>query len=1201
MVKTLITWMIGLLCSSSLVSAGDSPPAFSLDFQPQFKRLTIEQGLSHGVIYSIAQDKQGFMWFGGEGGLAKYDGYTFTVYQHDPLDENSLSNNGISHLLVDRTGAIWCATWGGGVNKFLPETETFIHYRQGPDNSSGLSDDRVQVIYEDQQGIFWFGTFRGGLNRFDPETKTFTVYQNVPGDSSSLSHNRVWSITEDHVGNFWVATSNGLNKLDRTTGRFTQYTHDPNIPDSLSNNQVRWLYVDSAGTLWLSTQKGLNRFHADTETFTHYFHEPDNPLSLSYEQTYKMWEDHQQRLWIGANATDSAGLNLFDRQHDRFIHFAHNTYDPNSISHNDIRAIYEDRSHVLWIGTRGGGVSTLDLKPRKFLAATADSTAPGSLYGNSVNALYEDRHGVLWIGTSGGGLNKYDPKHSRYVRFTPSNSSLNSRTVLAIYEDHTGNLWLGTNDGGLNLFHPETGEFRHFLHNSQTPGSLSDNRVLAVYEDSSGRLWVGTGNGLDLFQPDSETFTSISDFPGAPTALYQHGIFSISESRDGSLWVGTWGAGLYALTFENNGISFTAYQHDPENPASLSNNEVTTVFEDQSEILWIGTRGGLNKYNPQNHSFTRYLEQDGLPGNEIVGILQADDDSLWISTVNGLARLNPQTGTFRNYDYTDGLQSNEFKTGAAYKSPQGEMFFGGVNGFIRFYPEQVRDNPFIPPVVITDFKIFEQSVALSAPLPQLQPLTLSYTDDFFSFEFAALDYTNPQKNRYAYMLEGFDHDWVYSGTRRYASYTNLDPGRYTFKVKGSNDDGVWNETGASIALIITPPFWETAWFRTIGVLCLGSLVLGLYHLRIRVIERQKQVLETQVHERTAELEAQKVELNETLENLTYTQMQLVQSGKLAVLGQLAAGIAHEINTPAGAIVSALSQIDRAYLKLLPQVHTILERLEPALQDQYLAACHHVLTQEKSLSSRERRAIARRIQAFLMQKHIETPYNFCSKLALIGFTAETVQEFSALFQHPERNVITDAWYILGSSRIHIHNAQQAISQITQLVSALKNYAHQDEADLVETDLRQDLDNTLLVLNNAILAKNITVHKEYEEVAPFVCYAAQLNQVWTDLISNAFQAMSGQGTLSVRLKQIDDTQLAVEIEDTGSGIPAETLPHIFEPYFSIRNRDDNHIGMGLSICRKVVEQHRGRIDVISSGPGKTCFRVTLPTNIEYPGYA
>ncbi|GAK60634.1 hypothetical protein U27_00531 [Candidatus Vecturithrix granuli] len=800
----LALWGVGVvLAMAALVEAS------GIAEKLKFEHLTIAQGLPHDVVYSILQDRQGFMWFSGEGGLARYDGYSFKVYQHDPLNPDSIASNNISQILKDREGAIWCSTWGAGVDRFDPQTETFQHYKHDPANPNSLSDDRAHVIYQDNSGILWFGTFAGGLNRFDPAARIFTRFQHADDDPHSLSHNRVWSVVEDQAGNLWIGTSDKLNRLDRATGQFTHYHHDPQNPRSLSHNETRWLYVDQTGTLWVSTAGGLNRYHAASDDFTRYAHDPQNPHSLSNNTAFKICEDQQQRLWIGTKGIDAGGLNMFDPQSQQFVSYAYDPNNPSSISHNDIRDVFIDRSGVLWIGTRGGGVNKLDLKPKKFHSVTRNPNAPNTLHGALVFALAEDVDGNHWIGTDGGGLNKHDVRSGVFSYYDSTNSGISKDSVLAIQPDSDGRLWLGTKGEGLNHFDPQTEQFVVYKQDPNNPNSLSNDQVYSLLQDREGRLWVGTDNGLNLFHPEDQTFTRFLPDKQNPNSLSYKAILSLMQARDGAIWIGTWGGGVNRLEFtEVSGVreaQFTVYRRDLNNPNSLSNDEVTALLEDRNGDVWIGTNGGLNKFDPRTHTFTHYFQADGLPNSEIAGLLEDHAGMIWISTIAGLSRFDPAGQTFRNYDVADGLQSNQFKDNAYFRSRSGQLFFGGVNGYSYFDPAQVQDNPVPPPVALTSFKVFEQPVVLPLSVSYLQHLKLSYRDKFFAFEFAALDYTNTEKNRYAYKMEGFDHDWIAAGQRRYASYTNLDAGQYIFRVIASNNDGVWNKDGVAVNLTILPP------------------------------------------------------------------------------------------------------------------------------------------------------------------------------------------------------------------------------------------------------------------------------------------------------------------------------------------------------------------------------------------------------------
>jgi signal transduction histidine kinase/ligand-binding sensor domain-containing protein len=822
----------------------------------EFKRFTMAQGLPNDVVYSILQDRQGFIWFAGEGGLVRYDGYTFKPYQNDPQNPSSISSNNISQILEDKDGAIWCSTWGAGIDRFDPVTEKFTHYKNDPGNPNSISDNRAHMIYQDRGGILWFGTYAGGLNRFDPKSGNFVRFQHDAGDPASLPDNRVWSIAEDTAGRLWVGTNNGLCRLDRDSGKFIQYRNDPKNARSLSNNESRWLFLDSAGTLWVSTSKGLNRYDAASDAFTRFVHDPNNPASLSNDIAYKIAEDPYHRLWIGTKGIEAGGLNMFDPITGTFSHFAYDPNDPNSISHNDIRDVLVDRTGVLWIGTRGGGLNVLDLKPKKFVNLIRDPNQQNTLHGSMVFSIAEDRSGTLWIGTDGGGLNSYDPKKNSFAYFDMKNSKISNDSVLAIQIDRTGVLWLGTKGGGLNRFDPAAKTFTAFTHDQNKPDSLGSDQVHALLLDRNGRLWAGTDEGLDLLNPDGGTFTHVHHSAPGQNDLSDKSVLALLQSKDGAIWVGTWGGGLHALTFPSDALDkprVTRYHHDPADSGSLSNNEITALAEDPDGNIWIGTNGGLNRLEPKSGKITRYYKEQGLPSADISGILNGADGSLWISTIAGLSCFDSATGTFRNYDVSDGLQNEQFKDGAAFRSSSGKLYFGSVNGIASFSPRMVRFNIMPPPVALTDFRIFDKTVAAPRSISYLERIDLTYRDKFFSFEFAALDYSHSQKNQYAYKMDGFDKDWIVSGFRRYASYTNLDPGKYRFRVKASNSDGVWNDSGLAVLISIAPPWWRTLWFRSLMVILIVGGTYAIVARNMRAIRARNRHLEQVVVERTNEL------------------------------------------------------------------------------------------------------------------------------------------------------------------------------------------------------------------------------------------------------------------------------------------------------------------------------------------------------------
>jgi len=817
--------------------------------ESKFQRLSIEDGLSQSSIQAILQDSQGFMWFGTEDGLNKYDGYNFTVYRHLSTDSTSLSSNFIQALYEDQTKTLWIGT-NDGLNRFNRNTATFTRYLHDPKNPHSLSHDQIRAIGEDQTGALWIGTHGGGLNRFDRQSGRFTHYKNKPDDPNSLSGNVVNTICQDDSQTLWIGTlGGGLNRFHIQSENFRRYRAAANDSSRLSSDQIISLYQDRGGTLWIGTYGGglcrLNRDDRRTPRFTAYKHRAENPNTISHNSVNAIIEDRFGTLWLGTYAGGLGRLRRDDRPTMQFTTHKNDPAYSASLSHNRIISLCADRSGNIWIGT-SVGLNKLQIMPKGFQHFSHDPVNPNSLSHQDVNAIWQDRAGNLWIGADEG-LNLFDATTQKFISFKKDSTNANSLShnfIEAVCEDRQGIIWIGTFGGGLNQWNRQTKKFKHYQRDPNDPASLSSNLVTAIVEDRDGNLWVGTVNGLNRFDRRSESFTRFRHDRKDVTSLSSSSIFNIFEDRAGNLWIATHKGGLSRMNRDNREAGkFTRYQNDPSHPNSLSDNNVLSIYEDRNGAIWVGTVDGLNKLDPATGQFIRYFESDGLPNTFIYGILGDDEGNLWLSTNNGLSKFNerlPRGKQFRNFDVKDGLQSNEFNIGAYHRGHNGELFFGGINGFNRFYPQQVRDNPNIPPVLLMAFKKFDKAADLDTAISEIKIITLSHRENFFSFEFAALDYTNPEKNQYAYKMEGFDNDWIYSGTRRYAGYTNLDPGEYVFKIKGSNNDGIWNETGAAVKIIITPPFWKTWWFRIFVASALAGLLVLIYRYRVsRLLEVER--------------------------------------------------------------------------------------------------------------------------------------------------------------------------------------------------------------------------------------------------------------------------------------------------------------------------------------------------------------------------
>jgi len=813
----------------------------------RFKHLTLRDGLSQSHVQCIIRDTLGFMWFGTEDGLNRFDGYGFRIYRHDPDDETSLASSHITAMVNDRRGRLWIGTAGGGLNRYDRERDRFVRYKlTDPDSTEwGLRNIRHMIV--DREGGFWIGYDTGGLVHFDPETGHHVQYKNSPDDPTTLGYDDVWAVCEDSRGRIWAGTmGGGVSVFDRGTETFTRYTHDPKDPRSLGRNEVWCIYADRRQTLWIGTYGGgLARYDAAEDIFTTFTYDPDDPASLGDDVVFSLLEDDEGRLWVG---TENGGLNLLDREAMRFHRYTENPNTQHGLSHNSVECLYADPFGTLWLGTYYGGVNYTSPFLWKFMHYGRTQN-PGSLSNNSVTALIEDRKGDVWIGTDGGGLNRFDRQKEVFeaIRRNNAGPGLSSDMVLSLHEDAEGRLWIGTFSGGLNRWDRRTGRWDLFSHDPNDHASLSGNDIRAIHEDSRGLFWVGTSNGLNRMNRDG-TWKRYAYDSRDPTSLSHNAVYVIHEDRMGWLWFGTYGRGLNLYDHETD--SFVHFLHHPEDGASLGNNFIFSMAEDSRGRLWIGTGGGLDLFDRASRTFSHFRAGDGLPNDVIKGILEDDAGTLWISTNNGLTRFRPDESAFQQYTIVDGLQSNEFNPRACLKTRRGDLYFGGVNGFNVFRPEAMVENPYPPPVLITDFTIFNQPVLIGTPSSPLkkhisltEELILSHDHSVITFDFVALNYILPEKNRYRFILEGFEENWNDVGGRRIATYTNLDPGKYVFRVTGSNNDQVWNENGAVLHIRITPPLWGTAWFRMLTVILGAGLILSVYYARTRAMERRNRELE----------------------------------------------------------------------------------------------------------------------------------------------------------------------------------------------------------------------------------------------------------------------------------------------------------------------------------------------------------------------
>lgn len=843
-----------------------------------FRNLTIENGLSQSTVLNIIQDKKGFMWFGTANGLNKYDGYSFKVYTNIISDTTSISDNLISALYEDSEGYIWIGTGKGILNKFDRKSEIFFHYKSDFDINkieklednfykypiiySRNDNKTITTITEDNKGNLWIGTWGCGVIKLNKKSGKFSLFVHQVGDSTSISFNRIKQILIDHSGKIWVATFGGGLNLVFEEGKKTKFLHflkNDNDNFSLSSNLINSIYEDTNKNLWIATYNGLNKLNADKNYFkksrthfTHYLYSR-NVNSLNNNIVMAVTSDNKGNLWIG---TFGGGLDKLNLAENNFVNYKNDPFNPNSLVDNKIISLYTDKSNIIWIGTYlGKGISIARESTEKFSTLKYNATESKGLNDNIVWSIYEDKAAILWIGTNNGGLNRYDRKTGKISYFTnsPNNiHNLSGNQVRAIVEDKWRNLWIGTYNNGLNVYINSTKTFKYYKHNSLDQNSISSNQIQSLYFDSYSTLWIGTfGGGLCRTKINENSwkenlkFTVYKNLPNDSTSISDNRVYTIHEDSKSIMWVGTFG-GINKLNKQTG--QFIRYYNIIDDKSSLTDNRVLIITEDKNGFLWIGTYGGgLNKFDKTTGKFTGYTKFNDVRIDIVYGIVEDEKGFLWISTDNGLLKLNPETEAFNHYNIHDGLQSMEFSGGAYFRNKKGEVFFGGINGVNYFFPDSVKNNLYVPPIAITGFKVFNKPIK-----GEVDNYNLTYDKNFFTLEFAALDYMDPADNHFAYKLEGFDREWHYvGGSERYASYMNLKPGEYTFKVKGSNSDGIWNDKGAFVKLLVLPPFWKTWWFILISILALCGLISSIIIIKVKSLlslERLKTKLASNLHD-----------------------------------------------------------------------------------------------------------------------------------------------------------------------------------------------------------------------------------------------------------------------------------------------------------------------------------------------------------------
>jgi PAS domain S-box-containing protein len=1245
----------------------------------KFKRFKVEHGLSQSTIYSIFQDSKGFLWIGTEGGLNRYDGYNFKIYEHDSETPGSLSYNMVKVIYEDSRGVLWVGT-AKGVNRFNRVRETFTLIGGDESVPDNLARKVIRTIFEDSGGTVWISAEDDGLKRYDREQDRFIP---CPLEPSAANAN-VFTVYEDKSGRLWAGAGAGLYRFDKKAQGFKLCGNSGGGPDDTSGYSVRAMVEGENGSLWLGTiGDGLLEYEPGKGVVARYRFSSgkDGDSSTDTIRSILNGKPGSGFLWLGTYG----GMYRFNLKSKTWTGYTKSQAIPYSISNNVVYSLYRDRSGVLWAGTESG-LNKVNNRWNLFTHWTVEPGNKDSLNDENVWTICKDRRGIIWVGTNEG-LDKIDRRTGKVTHFTPKNSGLSKPRVVAICEDPSGFLWIGTMDGGLNRFDPVKETFHHYLPVPDDPQSISDDTVATLIIDSGGFLWVGTKEGgLNRFDRVKETFTHF--MPGNYiTCLYED-----PGEPPGTLWVGT-KDGLNRLNSKTGEI--TSYHHDPDNKKSLGDGEIYAVHRDSNNTLWVGTTdGGLNKLisDKGKGKFKRYRqvkkgtvdkeeegqpedpgrqrkkeavdneekEKKGPPDDLIYGILEDGEGNLWISTNKGITRFDLTKETFKNFDSRDGLQSDEFHGRACFKAENDEeMFFGGINGFNAFYPSKIKDNPHPPTVVITNFLVYnEPHLATSAV--EMKEIEVDYADSAISFEFAALDFTTPEKNKYKYKMVPEDTGWLFTdASRRFANYNKLSPGHYKFIVQGSNNDGAWGPE-TSIPITVKPTFFQTWWFKIAAFLVVVLAVFSIYRMRTGWLREKLE--EQQRVQKILKQSHDEMEAARNLAELRHAENEILLTAiSTLFIAVDSEGVVFQWNQPAvsffhipeqkalkrklvDVLKDSVSQkelddiIDKGLTRhtssreieiqvnlssrgkgvklLLAGVSPIIDQAGKKLGFLVMAEDITNRKEEEMMQNLSKKLEALGQMASGIAHEIKTPLQYIGHNArfvgdsfndvvkVFGLISELLPYIEASGNKDIAAKITqlmkeyDLDYVLDEVPRASEQIINGVGKVSEIIQSMTDYSYPGRGFKEKCDINELIKSTLVVVQNSIKKQADIDLELYERLPQIPCYPGELSQVFLNMLVNSVDAIEESGKWGyIKISTgLDLKDVVIVISDSGSGIPDSYKDNIFNPFFTTKEVGKG-TGQGLSMAHNVIiEKHSGKLDFTSKVGEGTNFYIRLPLEME-----
>lgn len=1185
-----------------------------------FDSLTLEEGLSNLSVSSIQQDSKGFLWFGTQSGLNRYDGYEFTQYNHDIFDENSLPH--------------------------------------------GL----VQSLFIDENDIIWIGTYNG-ISRFDPSKSEFTNYEYLQNNENSLSNNIVTAIVKDHRGYLWIATLGGLNKFDTESGLFTRYLHNPDIAGSLMNDTIRSLLFDTENRLWVGNFQGIDLYSESSDAFIHYPYDAANPSKLPSPYVMKIIEGNENQLLLG---TWGGGLTKFDPITESFENV--------SLGDNRVYSMEIDKDGLVWLGTWGGGIFVFNSADESIINLKSDELNATSISSDTVYSLFRDNSGIMWVGTNGQGINKHNSYKKDY-KFLSHNimleETMGSGKVETMMKDRNGDLWIGIYNGGLNRYNPLTHDFKDYRHDENNSKSISNDIVSDILQDQNGKIWIATNEGINIYETETDSFSRLyldpledrnvsyafTDIYEDKTGniwigshnkgLFQYNpvteevihysndinndltlsdnlVYSILERENGELWIGT-NKGLNLMNRQSG--TFKRYLLDRSNPMGINSNAVRVLLEDSTDILWIGTGGGgINRYNDNSENFSHYTTKEGLSNNFIMSMKEGLDDTIWAGTKEGISIIDKTKGIISTIGSDEGLEISELTNGSMTDSDN-NLYFGSISMIYRFTSIDKKTRQKEPEVHIDSIKVGNKTITYISPYLKPADVILEYNNsNYLSFHVVALNFFNPENTIYTHILEGFDDDWIYDSTSRDILYTNLQPGNYQFRIKASTGKDQWIESEIIQKVHIKAPPWRTWWAYLFYVLLLTSLIYMLVRFRMNVTKIQRYAELERAEKRYKQLNnylsnilnsmpsiligvndhliitqwnggAEKVtgisedsakggNLREIYPSLPMKLKQIENSLKTGVIHnerkRINAGdtnikyvdiTVYPINTDG--ITEAIIRIDDVTTRV--QLEETLIQSEKMLSIGGLAAgmAHEI---NNPLAGMIQNASVLRSRLALGRKN-QANEKSAQKADI------TIDSISTYMEDRNIPVILDKINESGKRISEIVANMLSFAQKRDSLKELQNMA-------VLIDKTIELAASDYDLKKQYDFKSISIVRDFQDPMPMVlCESSKIQQVILNILRNGAEAMSEADTESPRFSfkiSSDETKgkALIEIENNGPGIEEKVRKRIFEPFYTTKPIGVG-TGLGLSISYFIiVENHMGKIKVESSSRSGVKFIIQLP---------